>query len=548
MRVSARKSALAGVAALALALSACGGGDGDGGSGEAGGGNTVTIRGCNPENPLIPVNTNETCGGDVVDQIFSKLVRYDPDTAEPIMEIAESIEPNEDNTVWTVTLKDGWTFHNGEAITAQSFVDAWNWGALGANAALNSYFFEPIQGFAEVQGEFDDTGAQIPDSATAETMSGLEVQDDLHFTITLTTPQSSWPLRLGYTAFAPLPSAFYEDTDAFGEAPIGSGPFQFESWDPNVSIAITRYDDYAGERQPQVDGATYQIYENFDAAYNDLQADQLDIMPELPTSAVAGNAYQNDLGDRFIERATGVYQSITFAPVAVDPSLDNDTLRHAISMAINRDAIIEAIFSGTREAATGWVSPVVEGYEAGACGEFCTFDEARAQELLEEAGGYTGTLAIHYNGDADHQGWVDATCNSITQTLGIECQGAPEVDLATLRTKINSRELTGILRTGWQMDYPSAENFLAPLYATGAGSNDGDYSNLEFDAKLQEAAAAQGDEALALYNEAERMLAADMPAIPMWHYKIIAGFSTHVDNVKITPFGTVDLLGVTVNN
>ena len=98
------------------------------------------------------------------------------------------------------------------------------------------------------------------------------------------------------------------------------------------------------------------------------------------------------------------------------------------------------------------------------------------------------------------------------------------------------------------MDYPSAENFLVPLYATGSSSNDGDYNNPAFDQALTDAAALQGDEALAKYNEAERMLAADMPAIPMWHYKIIAGYSTHVDNVKITPFGTVDLLGVTVNS
>lgn len=154
MRVSARKTAVVGAAALALALSACGGDDDSGdGDGEAsGGGGTVTIRGCNPENPLIPVMTNETCGGDILDQMFSKLIRYDPETAEPSNEIAESIE-SDDNIVWTVTLKEGWTFHDGSPITAQSFVDAWNWGAYGPNGALNAYFFEPIVGFDEAQGQ-----------------------------------------------------------------------------------------------------------------------------------------------------------------------------------------------------------------------------------------------------------------------------------------------------------------------------------------------------------------------------------------------------------
>ena len=549
MRVSARKGAVIGAVGIALALSACGGGDddeGDGGS-AAGGGGSVTLRGCNPENPLIPVMTNETCGGDVLDQLFSKLVRYDPETAEPSNEIAESIE-SDDNVTWTITLKDGWTFHDGTPITAQSFVDAWNWGAYGPNAALNSYFFEPIQGFAEVQGEDANADEIItPDEVAAETMSGLAVVDDSTFTATLVSPQSSFPLRLGYTAFSPLPESFFADPAAFGEAPVGSGPFKFDSWDKNVEIKISTYDDYAGDTKPQIDDATFKIYEDDNAAYNDLQADNLDIVPQLPTAALAGETYKNDLGDRYIERETGVFQSFTFAPEAVDPSLANTTLRQAISLAVDRESIIASIFEGTRSPATGWVAPVVEGFKPDACGEFCTFDPDRAKQLLEEAGGYSGTLTLSYNGDADHKGWVDATCNSIKNTLGVECTGVAEVDFATFRTKINDRVMSGMFRTGWQMDYPAVENFLVPLYATGASSNDGDYSNPEFDALLQEAATLQGDEANAKYNEAEALLAADMPAVPLWYGKTIAGYSTKVDNVKITPFQTVDLLSVTTN-
>jgi oligopeptide transport system substrate-binding protein len=95
------------------------------------------------------------------------------------------------------------------------------------------------------------------------------------------------------------------------------------------------------------------------------------------------------------------------------------------------------------------------------------------------------------------------------------------------------------------MDYPSIENFLVPLYATGASANDGDYSNPEFDAKLDEAASApSSEEAIALYQEAELIMAEDMPSIPMWYGKTIAGHSSNVDNVKITPFGTTDLLSI----
>ncbi|PSL01828.1 oligopeptide transport system substrate-binding protein [Haloactinopolyspora alba] len=549
MRVSARKSAVAGAAAMALALSACGGddsGDGGGGSAEGGGGH-VTVRGCNPQNPLVPGNTGETCGGDVVQQLFSKLVRYDPETAQPHNDIAESIE-SEDNRVWTITIKDGWTFHDGTPITAQSFVDAWNYTAHGSNAQYNQYFFEPFKGYDAVAGEFDEEGAYIEGSAKAEKMSGLKVIDEHTFEVTLKEPRGSFPLMVGYSAFAPLPEVFFEDPEAFGDAPVGSGPFKFDSWEKNRSIKISKYDDYAGEMEPEIESATFEIYEDDNAAYNDLQANQLDLMPQLPTSALAGEAYKNDLGERFVEREVGTIQTVTFAPESVSPELANPKLRQAISMAIDRESIIESIFAGTKTPATGWVAPTVDGYKPGACGGFCQYDPQKAKDLLAEAGGYDGTLTLSYNADADHQGWVDATCNSIRNTLDIKCNGAPEVDFATFRTKIGNREMPGMFRTGWRMDYPSAENFLVPLYKTGASSNDGDYSNPEFDRLVDEAATKTGEEAAELYNQAEALLAEEMTAIPMWYYKVVAGYSTNVDNVHITPFGTVDLTSVTTTS
>ena len=109
--------------------------------------------------------------------------------------------------------------------------------------------------------------------------------------------------------------------------------------------------------------------------------------------------------------------------------------------------------------------------------------------------------------------------------------------------------MKGMFRTGWQMDYPSIENFLAPLYGTGAGSNDGDYSNADFDALLKEAAAQSTvDTANAKYQAAEKLLVENMPAIPLWYGKTIAGWSEKVDNVKVTPFGTIDLAAVTVKS
>jgi oligopeptide transport system substrate-binding protein len=99
------------------------------------------------------------------------------------------------------------------------------------------------------------------------------------------------------------------------------------------------------------------------------------------------------------------------------------------------------------------------------------------------------------------------------------------------------------------MDYPSIENFLEPIFKTKASSNDGDYSNKEFDRMLDAARSEKDpDKVFEAYQAAEALLARDMPAIPLWYPTSIHGHSNKVTNVKITAFGTYDLSSVTVIN
>ena len=147
-----------------MTLSACGEDvaakdDSAAGSSAAGGSNnsapakdggSITVRGCTPQNPLIPSNTNETCGGNVLDAVTARLIHYNPDTAKPEMDIAQSIE-TKDNQNFTVKIKPGYKFSDGTKVKAQNFVAGWNWAAYGPNAQQSGYFFEPIEGYADEQ-------------------------------------------------------------------------------------------------------------------------------------------------------------------------------------------------------------------------------------------------------------------------------------------------------------------------------------------------------------------------------------------------------------
>ena len=164
-----------------------------------------------------------------------------------------------------------------------------------------------------------------------------------------------------------------------------------------------------------------------------------------------------------------------------------------------------------------------------------------------EATGFQGPIELTSNADSGNAEWMQATCVTITQALGRECNFVPVPTFGEFRTAINARELSRIFRTGWVADYPSIENFLNPMYRTGGGSNDGEYTNPAVDALLARADAAPSvEESNALYQEAERMIIQDMPAIPLYFQSFQAGWSDRMQNVTVTPFRELDLESVTV--
>ncbi len=112
--------------------------------------------------------------------------------------------------------------------------------------------------------------------------------------------------------------------------------------------------------------------------------------------------------------------------------------------------------------------------------------------------------------------------NQLKNTLGIDAEPKVYPTFDELRKDVTDRTIKTAFRTGWQADYPSMLNYLGPIYATGAGSNDGDYSNKAFDKLISEASAAEGDARYKLIGEAQTILLKDLPAIPLWYQNATA--------------------------
>ncbi|MEU9789762.1 ABC transporter substrate-binding protein [Streptomyces sparsogenes] len=528
----ARRAARAvGVPVLAVALAApavtgCGGGAAPQG--------VVRSSWSDPPNPLEPANINDVQGGKVLDMIFRGLKRYDPDTGEAKNALAERILTT-DQRNFTVTIKRGWRFGNGEKVTAKSFVDAWNYAALLDHEQRNAYFFEYIQGYDKVHPA---TGRP-----TARTLAGLRVKDERTFTVRLNQKFSSWPETLGYNAYAPLPRAFFDDHAAWLRKPVGNGPYEVVSYTKGSVMKLRARDGYPGPDKPRNKGVDLRVYTDSNTAYTDLQAGNLDLVDDVPAAQL--KFVRSDLGDRYINRPAGIIQTLTF------PMYDrrwrgpgSDRLRRGVSMAINRAQITDRIFHGTRTPATDWTSPVLRrrgGYRPGLCGDACRFDPARARALIKAGGGLPGgRMTITYNADSgSHKDWVDAVCNSVNTVLRSDraCVGRPVGTFADYRNKMTNKRMTGPFRAGWQMDYPLIQNFLQPLYYTDASSNDGHWSDAAFDRLVDRANAESGDgAAIAAFQDAEKILAAQMPAIPLWYQNGSAGYSSRLSGVTLNQF------------
>ncbi len=549
MQIHKKKMRLSAVLlTLALGAAACGGNgtDNEASSDDAPSGGTFSYTLTNPENPLVPGNTSESEGAQIIDALFTGLVTYDVDTSKVVMDgVAESIE-SEDNTLWTIKLKDGWTFHDGTPVDAESFVDAWNYTAFSPNAQGASYFMANIEGYKELQAKVDDNDNVIA-APTAQEMSGLKIVDDQTFTVKLTAPFRQYPVTVGYNAFYPLPDAFFTDPEAFGKKPIGNGPFKAdEEFRQDVGFTITRFDEFAGEKA-KADAVEIKIIPDVNTAYTEVQAGGLDILDTIPPEVI--ETAPDEFGDRYIERESSTFTYMGFP--TYDPRYDDKKVRQAFSMAIDREAITEAIFNGTRVPAMSAISPVVDGSRDDAC-EYCKYDPKAAKALLAETDFDTSQpVDLWFNAGAGHDDWVTAVGNQLRENLGITYQLRGDQMFAEYLTTARGKQLTGPFRLGWSMDYPSPQNYLEPLYTEAAlppGSNTAFYVNPAFDAKVQEGNEADSNkEAIELYQEAEDILLEDMPIMPMFFGLLQAVHSEDVSNVKFDAFGRCDLASVTVN-
>ena len=542
MRRTKRFSALAVPVATALILAGCGGGgdegDGDGSGSNGTGGSTggsFSISSAEPE-AFAPTSAcySSDCSS-IINQVFTGLLSVNPETTEQELHAAESID-SEDGAKWTIKLKPGYTFTNGEPADAAAYVRAWNYSAYAPNATQLGFFFAKVKGYDDLQGE----------KPKAKEMSGLKAVDETTIEVQLAKPFSQWPLVMSYTpAFAPMAEECLQDIKACNEQPIGNGPYEFaDKWQHNQSITLKKVADYPDEANAgNADEITYKIYGDLKTAYRDFQSGELDIVEAVDSTQQ--EQAQAEYPDQILQVESGSYSYLGFPFYEAD--FAKPDVRKALSLAIDRETIIDRVFGGTYLPATDVIPGFVPGSREDAC-EFCAYDPEEAKRLYDAAGG-PKSVTLWFNNDGGHEQWTQAVAQGWKQDLGIDVEFKSQPFTPYLNTLGTRKTVDGPYRLGWLPDYPSPENYLDPLYGAGS-SNYGDWKGPEHDQFLQLVdegnSAATVEEGLPKYQEAADVVLENMVIIPLWFGKTFTLYSDRVDNVAYSPTDQVLLKQVTV--
>lgn len=532
----------AGMAAIALFAAGCSDST-DNPAEEAGG--LLRIYASEPAF-LVPTAADDDPAIQVIRQIYRGLVTYNQETGKDELDLAESISST-DNITWTIKVKSGYKFANGEPVNADAFIRAWNYTAYAPNAQNNAYFMSKIKGIEDVSYGADPDGEEGPLKApdpVAKELPGLKKVDDQTFTVELSAPFSGFPATVGYSGFFPVAQACLDDFKACNEHPIGNGPYMMDGdWIHESGIALVRNPDYAGADKGKVRRLFYAIYSTVDAGYDAFLAGELDVMYTIPPSKYKDA--KGKFADHLYEKTGNSFTYVGF-PMYNDNFKDK-RVRQAFSLVIDRQAIIDALFDGRFAPAEGFVSGLFDGYRPGVC-KYCVKDVDKAKALLAEAGGWKGgKLQLWANAGAGHDLWVKAVGDQIKANLGIDYELKINLEFPEYLALGDDNGYTGPFRRAWGPDYPVLETYLGPLYVTGGSANDGRFTNAALDEAVTKGNSAPSvAEGIAFYQQAEDIAAEEMPVIPMWFSKVAALYSENVTNFIYNPISGVAYGDLTV--
>jgi oligopeptide transport system substrate-binding protein len=451
----------------------------------------------------------------VVSALFEGLVAEDPVDLHPVPGVAGSWEVSSDGLVYTFHLRASAKWSNGEPVTAQDFVASWQrvlTPSLAAEYAGMLYVIRNAEAFNK--GEIKDFSRVGVTASDARTLRVTLVRPTPQF-LALLTHQVWYPVYLPCLAANGSP---YERGNPWTQPDrlVGNGPFILKSWQPGQEIVVEKSPSYWDAAQVRLNAIHFHPFDSMDAAERAFRTGQLHLTETLPVGKV--DAYRHD-APQFLR--TDPYLDTYFFRLNVRrPPFGDDRVRRALSLAIDRKAIVGKILRGGQQPATAFTPPGLPNYAAP---PVVTTDFAEARRLLAEAGFPDGKglppLELLYNNSENHRLVCEAVQEMWRRELGVNVRLVNE-ELKVVLADRRAGEYQ-ILLYDWQADYLDASTFL-DVWRSDSGNNHTGWSSAGYDRLLDRAEhtldpAGRSD----FFQQAEKFLLTAAPIIPLY-------YNTHV--------------------
>ncbi len=542
MRVTRlRLAALVVIGALAAAAAGCGGSDG--------GGDTLVFGGAADPTALDGALISDGESIRVLYQMTEGLTRLKAGTSEVEPSLAESWEPSDDGLAWTFTLREGVTFHDGEAFNADAvcfnFERWFNFPASLQGDGTTYYWQYGFGGGFKTPAE----GAPGPDQSLYKS---CEAVDDLTVTLNLTKPSATILSTLTLPSLHIVSPKALEDFEADAgavnedgifqpsgtystEHPTGTGPFKFESWTPGEQLTLVRNDDYWGE-PAKLEKIIFQPISDNAARLQALQNDEIqgyDLVEPQDVDTITG-----DSGLQLLERPPFNVGYVTIN--SSKAPTDKLEVRQAIAHALNRQAVVDGFYAGRGVLATQFQPPEIFGY----ADDVVTYDynPEKSKQLLEQAG-LTLPVEIEfwYPTDVSRDYMPDPKRNFEAFAADLNKAGFKVVPKSApwrpdYVSRVNEGTAGNLNLIGWIADFADPDNFIGTFFQ--APSAQFGFENQEIH-DLLNSAEEETDLAkrTSLYQEANRKIMEVLPGVPYVHAKAALALQTNVSGYVPSPVG-----------
>jgi len=470
---------------------------------------TFTYRDLDEFSSVDPQVVEDVSGSNVVRDLFEGLMNQDAE-GNLVPGMATEYEVSDDRMTYTFKLRDA-KWSNGDPVKASDFVFAWQRAVDPALASPYAWFMELMS----VENASDIIAGSKP-----ITDLGVKAIDDHTFQVRITQPLPYFPQMTTHATTFPVPQAIVEKFGADWTKPeniVSNGAYTLAEHIPQERSVRVRNPLYWDNEHTVIDKTVALIINDENVALTRYLAGELD-RTEVPAGQYPRlkQEYPNDAIS--FPRLCNYYYTYNVSPSG--PEFFKDVrVRQALSLAVDRDIIVDKILAGGQFPAYTFTPAATAGFEVPdvAMASMTQAErDAKAKELMAEAGYGPGNplkFELMYNTSDAHKKIAIAVAQMWKQKLGVE------VTLNNLEWKVfldtRGQQNFELARGAWCGDYNEASTFL-DLLTTPSGYNDGKYSNARVDELMTQAKTSADPQPL--YTEVEQIIADEVPVIDVYHY------------------------------